>query len=557
MSLIIYCRRNEKEVTPIPGSVQEALTKIQEGKMEVEEGQDTASIVAHSEEAIHREIENERKVTQDLVQEGIKFFKKNSLHKACNVFTHTKEFVKGDIYLFVFDEKGICYAHGQHDNLVWSNLYDLQDSFGAYPIRMILETAQQGQEWVTYQWRNSTKTSYVQRVTKNGKTFTIGAGYYPHSKEGAVVNLVKSAVAHFNEELKSNDPIGEIFSIFSYPKGRFIFGDLYIFALDFDGTIWAQGDRPGLIGSNSKDRPENKEIFEKLSKKGLGEGIWIEYLSKGAPKRVYAEKVKDKKGKYYFIACGYYPETNGDAVQDLVGKAYQYLKSHGLSQSVTMFTDTGEKMFRDGDLSIFVMDYNGKILAHGENAEWIGNIIIDVQDEDGRYFVKEMISKARTGGGWLNHKINRAFQSIYVEPIKLGTDQYLIGSSFYPVSKRETMILLARSAKGYLEAHPEEIAFSEFVKTTGSFIRGDLDVMVFSTIGINLVYGDNFDFIWKDFINIKDDDGKPFVKLFINTVRRGTGEITYKLNGVKKIAYVQEITKGKFTYVVGSSYYVY
>jgi len=56
---------------------------------------------------------------------------------------------------------------------------------------------------------------------------------------------------------------------------------------------------------------------------------------------------------------------------------------------------------------------------------------------------------------------------------------------------------------------------------------------------------------------IKISEDKPFVKLFINTVKRGTGEVTYKLNGVKKVAYVQQVQKDNTAYIVGSSYFMY
>jgi hypothetical protein len=84
--------------------------------------------------------------------------------------------------------------------------------------------------------------------------------------------------------------------------------------LGFDGTVYAQGDRPGLTGTNALDYQDsngnypNKEIISKLKLKDLGEGIWIEYNSKNTLKRVYAEKVIDGKENYYFIACGYYPD---------------------------------------------------------------------------------------------------------------------------------------------------------------------------------------------------------------------------------------------------------
>ncbi len=542
----------QKRVVSIPGSAQEVLAQIQEQQGAAQDTVLKSTLLGPEQ----KEQQGEQQAVIDLINRGIDFLKEHNLHEACNKFTHTNEFASGEIYLFIFDEKGICFAHGDNEDLLWSNLYDLKDAFGTYIVRTILSAAKNGGGWITYQWRNATKISYVKQVEKDKKTYVIGAGYYPHSKSSAVVNLVKSAVAHFDEALKNQgEDLAEIFSILSYPKGRFIFGDLYLFALAFDGIIWAQGERPGLIGSDAKDRPENQDIFNQLKRKVPGEGVWVEYMSKGALKKVYAEKVVDNKGVEYFIACGYYPDTNSDTVKDLVAKGYQYLKTHGLSQSVTMFTSASEGMFRNGDLSLFVFSQDGKVLAHGENAEWMGRNLIDLQDETGRFFIKELIETAKKGGGWLNHKANRAYQSIYVEPIELGTEKYVIGSSYYPVSKRETMILLARSALAYLESNTPEHTFGEFVKADGSFIRGELGVFTFDPKGLCLTFGDDFDLIWTSLLGAKDEDGKEYVKLFINTVKRGEGFVSYKINGVKKIALVDKVVQGDQTFIVGSSYF--
>ena len=48
----------------------------------------------------------------------------------------------------------------------------------------------------------------------------------------------------------------------------------------------------------------------------------------------YAEKVKDKDGNYYFIACGYYPRHVDLIVIkqfELVRRGYQLMKSSGIS----------------------------------------------------------------------------------------------------------------------------------------------------------------------------------------------------------------------------------
>ncbi len=529
------------------------------------ESQMTDKQLNNEENEIHVfDIEAKRKAVIKLVEDGIQYFKKNRLEDVLNKFSHTKEFVRGELYLFVFDEKGNNLAHGQQSELIWRNLYDLKDSYGAPIVQAIINKAQKGGGWVTYKWRNSTKVSYVQEVKKNGESYIIGSGYYPHSKAASVVNLVKGAVALFNEEvLVKGESQGLVFSDLSYPLGRFILGDLYLYALDVKGNYVAQGDQPGLIGTSgwdyrdAKGRYIHREIITKLKDTPPGEGIWIEeYIDKNAPKKTYVQKVVDAKDKEYFIACGYYPDADRDAAENLVRRGYQSLKTQGIHLAAEAFTSRRTDTYRYGDLYLFVYNFNGKCIAHGRNPAYVGKNQYNMQDEDGRYIVREMIQKAQQEErGWLNFKFKHSFKSVYVEQVELALKKYVIGASLYPISKYETMELLARSAASYLRDYTPIEAFGAFVKKEGNFIRGDLDIFAFDTTGICLAYGDNYDLIWRNLFNIKDDDGKPFVKLFINTVKRGPGTVTYKLNGVHKVAHVEQVDKDGKSYVVGSSFY--
>ena len=146
----------------------------------------------------------------------------------------------------------------------------------------MIKKAKAGGGWVTYQWRNATKVSYVKSFTKDGKEYVIGAGYYPHSKRDIVIGLVKAAVAYFNDVvIKKGFLVDEVFSTLSYPAGRFVMGDLYLYAVDFNGQMMANGDRPGLIGTNvlnvkdAEGKFVNQEIINSLknSKKAFGLNI--------------------------------------------------------------------------------------------------------------------------------------------------------------------------------------------------------------------------------------------------------------------------------------------
>ncbi len=501
-----------------------------------------------------------RKSSIDLVEKAANFMKTkdNTIDQAFNAFSHSRDFVHGELYVFAYDMDGTCLAHGQQGNLIWKNLIDLRDDYGIPIVQNIINKAKEGSGWITYNWRNATKVSYVKRVDVGNKSYAIGTGYYPHSKEDSVVSLVKGAVALFNQYMKNGKSVDQPFADMSYPAGRFVLGDLYLYALDFEGNIVAQGDLPGLIGTNAwgyvdaKGRKINQEIVKEL-KTSTG-GIWIKYTSKRAQKHTYAEKVTDRDGKHYFIACGYYPDADRKRAIDLVREGFVFMKTQGVSLAEKAVTNEGK--FRYGDLYLEVYDLKGKCIAHGNNRLLVGKNFWDVPDEDGKYYVRAMIQKAQSEPGWVDYKLRNLFRSTYVEKIDVGTGSYVIACGLYPISKRETTILLVKTAADYLRSAPRKEAFNGFVSSGGKFVRGDLSIFVFDFSGLCFAYGDDHNLIWKNLINIKDEDGKAFVRMFINTVKSGPGQVSFRLNGVRKVGYVEPVQKDGKSYVVGSSYYV-
>ena len=401
----------------------------------------------------------------------------------------------------------------------------------------------------------------MQKIQIEDKDYIIGCGFYPHSKKYAVIGLVKGAVGLFNQDVKSGYPVGDTFGAMGYTRSeRFVFGDLYLYALDFDGVIRAQGEEPGLIGTNALARKDakgkmiNKEIIEKLKQKNEGEGIWVEYSSKNTLKYAYAEKVKDRDGKYYFLACGYYPEIDRDKTVELVRRGYQLMKSSGVSVAAQEFSGK-ENTYRLGDLSLFVYDMKGVCIAEGNNIQLVGHNQFDEKDQDGRYIVREMIDQAKSGGGWVDFKMRNSFEAVYVEKIEMGVENYIIGSGMFPVNKPETMALLVKSAIGDLQAHPEDRVFDQLIRRNDSFIRGDLSVFVLDLDGYCYASGDNYELIWQNMIDWKDDEGKPFIKNIIDGSAHGPDHYIYKFNKKMRVDYVERVEKNGKVYVVGSGFY--
>lgn len=91
---------------------------------------------------------------------------------------------------------------------------------------------------------------------------------------------------------------------------------------------------------------------------------------------------------------------------DIVKKAINYIKTNGTDKAYALFDDhTGP--FVDKDLYVVVYDFNGKCLAHGANEKLIGRNLIDAQDVDGKYYVKERVEMAKTNESyWTEYKFS-------------------------------------------------------------------------------------------------------------------------------------------------------
>lgn len=502
----------------------------------------------------------------ELVGKATTYFENHSLAESCHAFTHTKEFLLGDLYVFVLDTKGTIIAYGTKEQFVWRSVYDATDRFGFHYTQKMIETAQAGGGWVVHEYRDSIRSVYVKQLTKDGKKYVLGSGFFTHSKSDTCVELVKGAVSYFNDGMSQGQQPSDLFSSFSYPLSqRFVVGDLYLIASSFEGEIMAQGDRPGLIGTNTLDYQDanglyvNKETIKKLESVGSGEGVWVEYISKNAPKQIYAEKVVDKKGKKYFIACGYYPDATREKVIDLVERGYKYMKANGVSSAVEKFSDKQSDDFRYGDLYLFVYDLKGNCIAHGGNEEFVGKNHMSLQDSDGNYFIKDLIATAheypKSRNSWSNHRFKNAFQAIYVELIDMGTQSYIIGCGFYPLSKKETMVLLAKSAiRSFVEMG--EAIFGKITDPQGSFIRGDLSVFVLDSDGVCYAWGDQLKMVWNDLSELKDENGKSFIASALEIPLHGGTKLVYTLNKRKVIMYVESVERDGKTYFIGSSFYV-
>jgi cytochrome c len=143
-------------------------------------------------------------------------------------------------------------------------------------------------------------------------------------------------------------------------------------------------------------------------------------LSLGIP--AAAQKADAKKG------------TAAEATA-MVDKAIAHIKKVGREKAFADFNNkTGP--FVDRDLYVVVYDMKGKVLAHGANEKMIGKDVIDLRDNDGKYFVKErveMMSKGADAKGWQDYKFMNPV-SRQIEPKSMYLRRYedlIVGCGIY------------------------------------------------------------------------------------------------------------------------------
>jgi cytochrome c len=232
---------------------------------------------------------------------------------------------------------------------------------------------------------------------------------------------------------------------FSNPRGRFVRGEQYVYALDTNGMMLAHPVNEEFVGKDfyRVQDPDGKsfikEIIDTANTRGFG---WVDYrwfdpaTKREQPKTVYFEKVDN------IIFCsGVYRETSvlrppeleigedattpamletdmgiktraGEDVLDLVPddarrwvkKAVAFYRANGRGIALAAFSSPQGNFSQDGRY-VFVLDFNGVMLAHPINERYAGKDFYRIQDSTGKPFVKEIVDTANNGGsGWVQYR---------------------------------------------------------------------------------------------------------------------------------------------------------
>ncbi len=351
-------------------------------------------------------------------------------------------------------------------------------------------------------------------------------------------------------------------------NGPFVAGDVYIFAVDYNGTLLADSAEPERIGTNISTLadafgvPVGKRLGE-TARFGIG---LVSYDRPGAENGSAAEPalavVEDVDGAYY-VAAGF-SASGGDVfpslvmnttgpksdlvdLVDFVKGAVAYARENGKEKAVATFNDP-QGGFARGELAVMALDYNGTALASPPYApEVAANRVnlLNYNDPDGVGTIRGMRDLARSGGGFLytvaKVTVNGSDVLVpkinYAEPIDdtwwlfagVVDPAYaqvaagnLTGISRRQHSRAELHALVSRAVDD-ARTNGTARALAAIDDPAGPFVDGDLFVWAEGTNGT--VLADPF---WKEgigqnYLDVTDENGVKTTRVGMDAMRNGTG----------------------------------
>jgi len=510
-----------------------------------------------------------RKMTEaiTLTDNAVKHIQSVSIGDACYDFIYNPIWRKsGDLYVTLYDEDGMCLAHGDEMFLIWKNISATR-TFGSTPIlEQMLNAGPEGKE-LSYIWNNAYKSAYVRIVEKDGVKYIVEVAFYPKDNEYITKEIANSVQTYLNTYDRSIT-----FSLLNDPQGPFAKNDITTMVLDLKGTCIANNQNPGLINQNLLDLTDSKGvkivrlILKLADQKGSG---WINYFWLNAPTRAYVEKIKNPASakdpndpnKYYVVVSNYYPNQGLDVTQNFVNSARSYLRNNGPEAAFREFSNKVGR-FVKGGLAMFAYDLKGTCLANWDDPSLVGQNLINRTDDEGKFITKEMIQLAKKQGhGVINYYIRNSTAMSYIQLVHTPNGPFIIGCEFFPESKAEYIKTLVEKASNYLIDNSMEHAFDQFTIKGSQFQKGDTFIFVYSTDGRRLVNGSKHEGIWRNFTKSTDQEGLPIVEDIISTALNGGGWIKYKIrNGTRRV-YAKAATKpdkagNPQTFIVGSGYFI-
>jgi len=265
---------------------------------------------------------------------------------------------------------------------------------------------------------------------------------YQFEKTKKVVALVDDAAKLIEEEGKA------IFPEFRKKGSKWYQGDTYVFVWGLDGMRYVYPRNPEKEGKNMLDlkdvngKPIGK-MFVNAAKQKEGKGwVFYEWTKPGQDKPVwkasFIKKAVAPSGIKYLVGCGKYNiKMEKEFVVQTVSEATNLLKKDGKKAFKIFNSPTSKFIYMDS--YVFVKDIQGNELFNPNSPEIVGKNLIDIQDVNGKYFVREEIEILRDNNScWMDYYWQKPGEKepskkiVYVEKVIVDGDTLVVGSGYYP-----------------------------------------------------------------------------------------------------------------------------
>jgi signal transduction histidine kinase len=362
-------------------------------------------------------------------------------------------FFRGDLYIYAYDFNGTTIAHPVNPEKIGVSRLDEKDALGNYFIRELRDKAFIGSGFVEYYYINPVHNNTVEQklgyVESVDDTWWLGSGIYfgPFVPPVITSSPVPSTSLALREYVDNAAAFAQkngkeaALAAFNNRTGPFVTGDIYVYALDYNGSSLALPFQPELLNTSFLGKQDTTgkpytDVEIQLVKSGGGYLVY-HYPSPSANltprlKISYVRPVDDT----YWIGAGIY--TSEDRLIDtplrqFVADAKAYALANGRERALAEFNRLNGS-FISGELYIFAYDYNGTVLAWPYRPDQIGINRLDATDPAGTHHVKEFLDNARNGGGMVDYYSVNPKTNLTQLKISYVTDvdgTWMIGSGRY------------------------------------------------------------------------------------------------------------------------------
>ncbi len=257
------------------------------------------------------------------------------------------------------------------------------------------------------------------------------------------VAFVDDAVAYAKENGKDK----AIKEFQNNKSTEFIKGELYIFAVDFNGTTLAHPYRPDFVGKSQMTLNDTNGVtffknMATVAERGNGSVYYVfanpAHNRKPELKLTYVEKVDDNwwlgSGTYLSDMPANFSQESRDNLTAFVEAAAKYAKDNGKDKALSAFNDKNGTFFKEG-LYVFAYDFDGNTLAAPTQPDLIGKNRIDVADPNGAKLIQDMADLAKSGSGYTYYVYadpsQNMLQRLKLSYVMKADDNWWLGAGLY------------------------------------------------------------------------------------------------------------------------------